>query len=206
MARRLLIDETPLGNLNQNSFRAKIGYVPQDPILFQGSIRDNLVWSAPDATDDDLWTALRLANSEHFVKNLPEGIFTVVGDRGTRLSGGQRQRIALARALVRKPDLLILDKATSALDAESEGMIQSAIDGLGNKCTILIIAHRLSTIVKADQIYVLQGGCVIEQVTFQTLSENQSGPFSRMVAAQRESSVSHQGIRSSEIPIVEANK
>ena len=200
----VFIDEIPLRLMNQNSLRAKIGYVPQDPILFQGSIRDNLLWSAPNATEEDLWSALKLANSEQFVKNLPQGINTVVGDRGTRISGGQRQRIALARALVHKPELLILDEATSALDAESERMIQGAIDGLGSKCTILIIAHRLSTIAKADQIYVLQAGHVIEQGTFQTLSHNHSGPFSRMVAAQRENSGSHQVTRASEISIVEA--
>ena len=118
------------------------------------------------ATENDLWLALKLANAEIFVKNLSEGIDTIVGERGARLSGGQRQRVALARALLRKPDLLILDEATSALDSESEQLIQQSIDEISNNTTILIVAHRLSTIAKAKQVYVLKNGNVIEQGSF----------------------------------------
>ena len=187
MSGEVLIDGVSLGKMNQNSFREKVGYVPQDPLLFQGSIRDNLLWSFPTAGESDLWEALKLAGSESFVKQLPQGIDTIVGDRGTKLSGGQRQRIALARALIRKPELLILDEATSALDAESEAIIQKAIDTLPSNTTVLVIAHRLSTIAKADQIYVLQAGKVMEQGTFGHLAQNSSGLFARMIAAQRHS-------------------
>jgi ABC-type multidrug transport system fused ATPase/permease subunit len=187
MSGEVLIDGVSLGKMNQNSFREKVGYVPQDPLLFQGSIRDNLLWSFPTGGESDLWDALKLAGSESFVKQLPQGIDTIVGDRGTKLSGGQRQRIALARALIRKPELLILDEATSALDAESEAIIQKAIDTLPSNTTVLVIAHRLSTIAKADQIYVLQAGRVVEHGTFGNLAQNSTGLFTRMIAAQRHS-------------------
>ena len=127
---QILIDDLPFNNWNQNSFRKKVGYIPQEPILFYASIRDNLLWSKSDAKEEDLWQALKLSNADYFVKNLSEGIDTIVGERGVRLSGGQRQRIALARALLRNPDLLILDEATSSLDTDSELMIQKSIEGL----------------------------------------------------------------------------
>jgi ATP-binding cassette subfamily B protein len=128
---------------------------------------------------------LRLANAADFVKQLPQGIDTIVGDRGIRLSGGQRQRIALARALIRKPELLILDEATSALDLESERLIQHSIDQLANAMTILIVAHRLSTIVKADQVYILRQGMVIEEGPFSLLSAKSGGILNGMLSLQR---------------------
>jgi len=181
---RVLIDGIPLSDWKQNSFRNRIGYVPQDPLLFHSSIRDNLLWSFADAKESDLWEALRLANAEDFVKEMPEGINTIVGDRGVRLSGGQRQRIALARALLRKPELLILDEATSSLDSESERLIQQSIEQVAHDTTILIIAHRLSTIAKADQIYVLRQGCVVEEGSFWELSAKPGGILNAMLAAQ----------------------
>jgi len=181
----VLIDGVPLGDWKQNSFRERIGYVPQEPLLFNASIRDNLLWSFKQATEADLWTALRLANAEDFVRELPQGIDTFVGDRGVRLSGGQRQRIALARALLRKPVLLILDEATSSLDSESEQLIQQSIEQIAEGTTILIVAHRLSTVAKADHVYVLQQGRVVEEGSFKVLSSMPGTILNTMIAAQQ---------------------
>ena len=180
----VMIDNISLTNYKQNSFRQQIGYVPQDPMLFHCSVKDNLIWSNENATDLDCWNALKLANADRFVKELPEGLDTFVGDRGVRLSGGQRQRIALARALIRKPELLILDEATSALDSESERLIQSSIEQVAKETTILIIAHRLSTIAKADMVYVLSKGEIIEEGSFDFLSNKQGGKLKEMIMSQ----------------------
>jgi ATP-binding cassette subfamily B protein len=180
----VLIDDLSLSDYRQNSFRQKIGYVPQDPILFHRSIRDNLLWSRENATDAEIWNSLILANAEKFVKELPEGLDTLVGDRGVRLSGGQRQRIALARALIRKPELLILDEATSALDSESEKLIQLSIEQVAKETTILVIAHRLSTIAKADFVYVISKGEIIEKGTYKSLSIKQGGKLGEMIMSQ----------------------
>lgn len=182
---QLLIDGVPLGDWRQNSFRERVGYVPQDPLLFHSTIRDNLLWSFDKASEHELWDALRLANAAGFVKELPQGIDTVVGDRGVRLSGGQRQRIALARALLRKPELLILDEATSALDSDSERLIQMSIEQVARDTTILVVAHRLSTIAKADQVYVMQQGRVVEEGPFKVLSAKPGSILSAMIAAQQ---------------------
>lgn len=181
----VLLDGIPLGQWKQNSFRERIGYVPQDPLLFHASIRDNLLWSYPQASEADLWEACRMANAEAFVTQLPQSIDTVVGDRGVRLSGGQRQRIALARALLRKPELLILDEATSSLDSESERLIQQSINELARDTTLLVVAHRLSTIARADQVYVLREGKVVEEGTYNKLNKKPGGLFASMVAAQQ---------------------
>ncbi len=181
---QVLIDGLPLADWKQNSFRERIGYVPQDPLLFHASIRDNMLWSIESVNEADLWDALRLANAIDFVKELPQGIDTIVGDRGIRLSGGQRQRIALARALLRKPELLILDEATSALDSESEQMIQQSIEQVAHGTTILVVAHRLSTIAKADQVYVMRQGRVVEEGPFSVISKKVGGILNTMLAAQ----------------------
>jgi ABC-type multidrug transport system fused ATPase/permease subunit len=181
----VLIDGVALDQWRQNSFRERVGYVPQDPLLFHASVRENMHWSSPKASDDDIWAALRMANAEAFVKQLPETINTVVGERGVRLSGGQRQRIALARALLRKPDLLILDEATSSLDSESEKLIQESIENIAQDTTILIIAHRLTTVAKSDYVYVLQNGSVVEQGVYTKLCENENSLLGHMVRAQR---------------------
>ena len=180
----VLIDGIPLTEYQQNSFRERIGYVPQDPQLFYSSIRDNLLWSFAGASDDELWNALHLANAADFIKALPQGMDTVVGDRGIRLSGGQRQRIALARALLRKPELLILDEATSALDSESERLIQQSIVQVAHDTTILIVAHRLSTIAKADQVYVIRQGEIVEEGSFSMLSVKSDGILKAMLTIQ----------------------
>jgi len=181
---RVLIDGVPLSEIKQNTFRQKIGYVPQDPILFNTSIRDNLLWASDTSTEKDLWESLKKSNSLEFVQMLPDSMDTIVGDRGVRLSGGQRQRIALARALIRKPDLLILDEATSALDSESEMLIQDTINKLSRDMTIIIIAHRLSTIKAADQVLVLKSGRVVEKGTYSELSVRDGGAFQNMVEKQ----------------------
>lgn len=181
---QVLIDGISLSDYRQNSFRQLIGYVPQDPLLFHCSVRDNLLWSKEDSTDKDIWDSLALANADEFVKELPEGLDTLVGDRGVRLSGGQRQRIALARALIRKPEFLILDEATSALDSESERLIQSSIDKVAKETTILVIAHRLSTISKADFVYLISKGEIIEEGSYDILSNKQGGKLKELIKNQ----------------------
>jgi ATP-binding cassette subfamily B protein len=178
------LDGISLKQWQQNSFRQRIGYVPQDPLLFHSSIRENLLWAQGSASEEDLWQVLSMANAVEFVRALPENLDTVVGDRGLRLSGGQRQRIALARALLRKPELLILDEATSALDSESELLIQQAIGRLAHQTTILVIAHRLSTVACADHIYVLRRGRIVEQGPFDTLSRREGGFLHSMLRLQ----------------------
>jgi len=168
----VLIDGIPLSDYKQQSFRNHVGYVPQEPILFHSSVRENLLWSKDSASEQEIWDALHVANAATFVKELPQGVDTIVGDRGTRLSGGQRQRIALARALIRNPELLILDEATSALDNESERLIKQSIEDLSKSTTILIVAHRLTTIKNADQVYVIQAGRIIENGSYAELSNN----------------------------------
>ncbi len=180
----VLVDGVPLGEWKQNSFRERIGYVPQDPLLFHTSIRNNMLWSFDQASENDLWEALKLANAASFVKELPQGLDTVVGDRGVRLSGGQRQRIAIARAMLRKPELLILDEATSALDSESEQLIQKSIEQVARETTILLVAHRLSTVAKADYVYVLQQGRVAEEGIYLDLCRKPDGILARMSQVQ----------------------
>ena len=180
----VMIDDVALNNYKQNSFRQKIGYVPQDPMLFDCSIRDNLLWSNENATEPEIWDVLKLANADSFIKELPNGLDTLVGDRGVRLSGGQRQRIALARALIRNPELLILDEATSSLDSESEKLIQNSIENVAQKTTLLVVAHRLSTISKADQVYVLNNGNIIEEGSFENLITKKDGILTQMLRNQ----------------------
>jgi ATP-binding cassette subfamily C protein len=171
----VLIDGEPLVPRVIPSWRMAIGFVPQETFLFRGSIRENLLWARPSANDADLWHALELAAAADFIREMPGGIDAELGDRGARLSGGQRQRIALARAILRNPTLLILDEATSSIDVENEKKIQSAIEGLKGKMTILTIAHRLSTIKSADEIVVLDRGRLIEKGSFAELAGRVGG-------------------------------
>ncbi|HCN07560.1 MAG TPA: ABC transporter ATP-binding protein, partial [Lentisphaeria bacterium] len=159
----VLIDGVSLKDYDQSSYRQRIGYVPQDAVLFNMSIRDNILWAQANATDETLAEALRLANAQVFIDEFPDGVDTIVGDRGVRLSGGQIQRIALARAILRRPELLILDEATSALDSQSETLIQDAIAEIARDTTIIVVAHRLSTVKMADTIVVLDEGAIVEQ-------------------------------------------
>ncbi len=181
---QMLVDETPLPPDLIRSWRSRIGYVAQDTFLFNDTVRANLLWASPDASDEEMDYALRLAAAGEFVSQLPNGMETVLGDRGVRLSGGERQRLALARALLRQPSLLILDEATSALDSENERRIQSAIEGLHGSMTILIITHRLSTIRGADVIHVIEGGRLLESGDWNTLLGRGDGRFSALAGAQ----------------------
>src|SRR3989338_7442639 len=168
---------------NINSYRQRIGYVPQDSVLFNSSIRENLLWANDSASDSEIREACRLANAEEFILGFPNSYDTVVGDRGVRLSGGQVQRIALARAILRKPELLILDEATSSLDTHSERLIQQAIEIIVKETTVIVVAHRLSTIVNADYIYVLKEGRIAEEGTYLELVR-MNGHFNHMVELQ----------------------
>jgi ABC-type multidrug transport system fused ATPase/permease subunit len=183
MKGRVLFDGVDLREFDINSYRRRIGYVPQDSILFNMSIRDNLLWSKEDATSQDIKYSCRLASADEFIERLPNAYDTLVGDRGVRLSGGQRQRIALARAILRQPELLFLDEATSSLDTQSEKLIQQAIENIVRETTIIVIAHRLSTIVNADYVYVLKEGGVIEEGTYLDLVKRDCH-FNRMVKLQ----------------------
>lgn len=165
----LRVDGIPLAQINRRDWLGRVGSVAQDPFLFHASIRDNIRFGKPAATQEEIHSAARAAHADHFIQRLAQGYDTVVGERGQRLSGGQAQRIALARALIRQPDLLILDEATSALDSDSERQIQAALEEQRGKRTILAIAHRFSTVAHADQILVLSEGRLAEQGTHSEL-------------------------------------
>ncbi|HFJ9403328.1 TPA: ABC transporter ATP-binding protein [Bacillus paranthracis] len=183
---QVLIDGTPLITDNILSLRRAISYVPQDPFLFNASIRDNLLMIEPNASEEEIWDALSFAAAAEFVQTLPKGLDTLIGDRGVRLSGGERQRLVLARAILRKPSILVLDEATSALDAENEVKIQSAIERLKGTMTIVVIAHRLSTIRNADQVIVLGKGEIVQKGEFNQLAKERKGVFRSLLGAQME--------------------
>lgn len=180
---RITFDGVNLQEFDINSYRKRIGYVPQESVLFNMSIKDNLLWAMEGATDEGIKQACRQANADEFIERLPHGYDTLVGDRGIRLSGGERQRISLARAILRKPELLFLDEATSSLDTHSERLIQKAMENIAKETTIIVIAHRLSTIVNADYVYALKRGKVIEEGTYSDLIK-MNGHFNRMVKLQ----------------------
>jgi len=158
--------------------------VPQDVLLFGGSIGDNIAYGRPGATPTEVEAAARQANAHDFIAGFPEGYQTVVGERGVQLSGGQRQRVAIARAILRDPAILILDEATSSLDSESEQLVQQALDGLMRGRTSVIIAHRLSTVRRADRIYVIDSGQVIETGTHAELLARDGGKYRTLVELQ----------------------
>jgi ATP-binding cassette subfamily C protein len=180
----VLVDGKALGPELLRSWREQIGYVAQETFLFNDTVRTNLLWARLEAGEEQIWQALELAAAGGFVFELPEGLDTILGDRGVRLSGGERQRLALARALLREPSLLILDEATSALDSENERRIQKAIEGLHGRMTILVITHPLSTIRGADIIYVLERGRLVESGSWEVLVSNGNGRFSALAGAQ----------------------
>lgn len=180
----ITIDEDTLKFENISSWRNKIGYVAQDTFLFNDTIRNNLLFADPSASDDDVLESLKLASADEFVSKLPDGLDTIIGDRGIRLSGGEKQRLALARALLRKPSILILDEATSNLDSKNEKNILKSLEKLHGNITILIIAHRLTTIKNADIIYLIEKGNIIESGTWKKLINTEHGSFKELYAAQ----------------------
>ncbi len=167
------IDGSDLTRANLAGWRSRIGYVSQDTVLFHDTLRANLTWARRDISEEEMWHALRLSAAEELVRKLPEGLDTVVGDRGMFLSHGERQRLAIARALLRKPALLVLDEATNSLDSENEARVLEAIDNLHGDLTMLIIAHRFSTIKRADMVYVLDRGKVVESGSWQAIAARQ---------------------------------
>lgn len=176
----ITIDGQDISNLKASSLRHKMAYVSQQPILFEGSILENIRYGRPDASDEEIFEAAKLAQAHEFILDQPQGYDTMVGEMGGNLSGGQRQRISIARAFLRDAPILLLDEATSALDNESEHLVQSALDKLVKGRTTIVIAHRLSTIRNADRIYVIESGQVTQQGTHDSLLKKKTGTYARL--------------------------
>ena len=184
---RVLVDGQDISRCTQQSLRRQIAYVPQEALLFHRSIRENIAYGRPDATDDEIREAARLANALEFIDRLPNGMDTMVGERGVKLSGGQRQRVAIARAILADCPILVLDEATSALDSESEAAVQGALQNLMAGRTSIVVAHRLSTVASLDRIVVIEDGKIVEDGThaelsqaggvYETLWDRQTGAF-----------------------------
>lgn len=179
----IFIDQLPIKEVTLSSLREQIGIVPQETVLFNGSIYENILYGKLDASEAEIIAAAKAANAHTFITEMPEGYETQIGDRGSKLSGGQRQRIAIARAILKNPKILILDEATSALDTESEKLVQEALDKLMIGRTAFVIAHRLSTVQRASRILVMEKGRIIEQGTHQELLEK-GGLYSKLYQVQ----------------------
>lgn len=180
---KISIDNIDIKDIELHSLRSLMGLVTQDSILFNDTIKDNIALGKPDATDEEIIDALKIANAYEFVKDLPEGIYTNIGDSGNKLSGGQKQRLSIARAVLKNPPIMILDEATSALDTESERLVQIALENMMQNRTSIVIAHRLSTIQKADVIVVMQKGEIVEQGNHEELLVK-NGMYSKLVSMQ----------------------
>ncbi|MYM62571.1 ABC transporter ATP-binding protein/permease [Pseudomaricurvus sp. HS19] len=180
----VLVDGQDVRSVTQQSLRQAIGVVPQECVLFNMSLFENVRYGQVDATDEEVWQAIRLAHLEGFVKQLPKGADTLVGERGLKLSGGEKQRVAIARAILKRPPVMVFDEATSSLDSESEKLILQAIREISAEQTSLVIAHRLSTVIDADQIVVLDQGQVVEQGSHEQLLQLQ-GHYARLWALQQ---------------------
>lgn len=181
---QVLVDGRDVREWDLRSLRSKVGIVPQEVLLFGGSIRENIAYAKPGATEEEIILAAKKANAWQFISQFPDGLDTLVGERGVKLSGGQRQRVAIARAILKDPAILILDEATSSLDAESESLVQQALDELMKGRTTLIIAHRLATIRKVDRIYALSEGRIVEQGSHHELLANEGGFYANLVRLQ----------------------
>ena len=177
------IDGRNMSEFNLSSYRKYISVVPQESVLFEGSVRDNITYGLGSVSDQRVADALRAANAWDFVMELPDGVNTLVGERGARISGGQKQRLAIARALIRNPRILILDEATSALDSQSEKEIQTALESLMVNRTTFVVAHRLSTVQKADRILVLDRGILVESGKHSDLAHS-GGLYQKLYEAQ----------------------
>jgi ATP-binding cassette subfamily B protein len=182
---RIMLDGVDLRDADPADVRQRIAMVPQETVIFAASARDNLRYGNWNASEDQLWQAARDANAEEFLRALPQGLDTYMGEGGARLSGGQRQRIAIARALLRDAPLLLLDEATSALDAESERLVQDALDRLMEDRTTIVIAHRLATVRAADRIVVMDQGRIVEEGTHASLN-SRGGLYARLARLQFE--------------------
>jgi ABC-type multidrug transport system fused ATPase/permease subunit len=176
----ILIDGQDIAHVTKQSLRNGLAYVSQQPYLFEGSIRDNIRYGRPEASDAEVEEAAKLAYAHDFIEAQPQGYDTPVGENGVTLSGGQRQRLSIARALVRQAPILLLDEATSALDTESEAAVQKALDHAMSGRTVVVIAHRLSTVVNADKIIVMKDGLVVEEGTHQALAQRSDGLYARL--------------------------
>lgn len=183
----ILIDKENFLNLDIQDLRGNTAIVPQEVILFGGTIRENIAYGKLEATDQEIEIAAKKANAMEFIERFPEGLNTIVGERGLKLSGGQKQRIAIARAILRDPAILLLDEATSSLDAESEKLVQSALDGLMEGRTTIIVAHRLSTIRNVDEILVIDKGRIAEKGTHAILSTKENGIYNNLLRLQFQS-------------------
>ncbi|MEI7898098.1 MAG: ABC transporter transmembrane domain-containing protein [bacterium] len=184
VAGHILFDERDNKSIPLSELRSQMAIVPQDIFLFGGTIRENIAYGRPGATEEMIMDAARKANAWEFISLFPEGLETLVGERGTQLSGGQRQRIAIARAVLKNPKILILDEATSSLDSESERLVQDALEKLMKGRTSIVIAHRLSTIRQADHILVLDGGRIVEQGTHEQLLQVKNGLYRNLSELQ----------------------
>ena len=176
-------------DITQKSLRENISYIPQDPVLFHRTIRENIIYGKLDATEEELIEATKMACCYDFIMNLENGFDTIVGERGVKLSGGQRQRIAIARAILKNSKILILDEATSALDSITEKEIQKALENLMKNKTVIAIAHRLSTLNIMDRIVVLDKGKIVEDGTKEQLLNKQDGLFKKMWDMQKDGMV-----------------
>ena len=174
---RIVIDGQDIATVTKASLRGSIAYVSQQPYLFEGTIRDNIRYGRPDATDDEVEAAARVAQADEFIRRQPRGYDTTVGENGVTLSGGQRQRLSIARAIVRNAPILVLDEATSALDNESEALVQAALAEVMKERTTIVIAHRLSTVINADHIVVLAHGKLVEEGTHGELIVGNTAPM-----------------------------
>jgi ATP-binding cassette subfamily B protein len=182
---RIFFDGKPANDYGLHELRGQMALVPQEVLLFGGSIAENISYGKPGASQAEIEAAARRANAHDFIEQFPEGYATLVGERGVKVSGGQRQRIAIARALLKDPSILILDEATSALDAESERLVQQALEELMKGRTCFVIAHRLSTIRNADTIVMLRDGSVLESGSHEELMLVPDGAYRRMVELQQ---------------------
>lgn len=182
----ILVDGKSIYAYDLTLYRKNIGIVPQEVLLFGGTIRENIIYGKPNATEEEIIAAARQANAWDFIQSFPEGLSTLVGERGVKLSGGQRQRIAIARAILKDPAILLLDEATSSLDAESEKLVQEALNKLMVGRTSIIIAHRLATVRDVDCIYVLDNGAIIEKGTHEELSAVENGAYNALAKLQFE--------------------